>query len=415
MRRMAASSPSPPKATRPRRWLRFSLRGLMIFLTLACVGVWYWFRVPYREEITHAKQQTLLFVELPVIIGAAKEVRHYRRVLRGDPIREGLTEYFDHEGQLVGQETWREGQLHGPFFRWYSSGRPAEAGQYHMGQKDGTWERFDPEGKLLLRMSYDRGYLHGAGQWFANGQALRTIVYEHGEVKQIDGRRVDDPLGRALRNGQIDEHDLAQMFTKRAEADFQQTPLKDVADYISEDFNVNVALDQRALREAKISVDLPINLQERHLTAGTVLVVVCEPHGLLATYRFGMIWITTKKDAKNWADRTGIAELLKSPPADVMASDREKVRAAFEQRAEFDFIDTPLQDVAEFVSEIYRVPLASEPRIKDIPVISNLRGVSLQNALGALCDQYGLRVRWVDGKTLLIEPQEGAERWRPRH
>jgi hypothetical protein len=45
---------------------------------------------------------------------------------------------------------------------------------------------------------------------------------------------------------------------------------------------------------------------------------------------------------------------------------------------------------------------------------SYFRGLSLQNALGALCDQYGLRIRWKDGNTLVIEPQEGAENWRPR-
>jgi len=31
--------------------------------------------------------------------------------------------------------------------------------------------------------------------------------------------------------------------------------------------------------------------------------------------------------------------------------------------------------------------------------------ISLQNALGAMCDQHGLRIRWKDGATLAIERQ----------
>jgi hypothetical protein len=170
-----------------------------------------------------------------------------------------------------------------------------------------------------------------------------------------------------------------------------------------------MVLDRHTLAGAGVQVDTAINFQQDQITTGAMLVLLFEPYDLAATYRFGVIWITTKDDAKSWVDRTGIAELLKSPPPEVRTSDREKIRAAFEQPAQFDFLDTPVHYAAKWLSETYRVPIVCDEGIKDMPLTSNLRGVTFQNALGALCEHYGLRVRWKDGNTLVIEPQEEAE------
>ena len=413
MRRMAASSPSPPTTTRPRHLLRYSLRRLLIFLTLACVGVWWWFRVPYKKEVLHPKGIPI-WKEKSGFSRLVKEEQRYRRVLRGEPIREGLTEWFDAEGHRLGEEHWREGNLHGPWVRWYSTGIVREKGEYDRGRKQGLWEQFDEQGQIAVRMPFDQGAPDGQWERFEGGKLFRTIRFDHTEVTQIDGRPIDDPLGRACRLGQIENRFVREMLPVRGECDFRNNPLKDVVDYISENYKVNVVLNRRTLNDVGVQVDSPISLRESQVTTGAMLVLLFEPHGLAATYRFGMIWITTKEDAKSWVDRTGIAELLKSPPPKVLPGDRDKIRAAFEQRAEFDFLDTPLQDIAAFLSEFYRVPLHCDQGIKDMPLTSNLRGVSLQNALSAVCDQYGLCVRWKDGKTLLIESQEGTETWRPR-
>jgi hypothetical protein len=408
MRRMAASSSPPPTTTRPRHTLRYSLRALLIFLTLACVGVWYWYRVPYKKEVIHPKALPI-WKEKAGFALLAKEEQRYRRVLRGEPIRDGLTEWFDTEGHRLGQEYWREGKLHGPWIRWYSTGVVQERGEYDRGRKHGLWERFDEEGQIAVRMPFDRGAPHGDWQWFENGKPVRTIRFDHTEVTQIDGRPVNDPLGRACRLGQIDNERIKEMMTRSGWCDFQNTPLKEVADFLAENYKVNVLLHRRIIEEAGVQADAPISLQVDNITAGAMLVLLFEPHSLATTYRFGMIWVTTKEDAKNWVDHTGLATALESPPPEVLPSHRSKIAAALQQPADFDFLDTPLQDVAGFLSETYRVPLACNPDIKDLPVTSNLHAASLQNALGALCDQYDLRVRWKDGKTLVIEPQEGAD------
>jgi hypothetical protein len=269
-------------------------------------------------------------------------------------------------------------------------------------------------GNAEIRSGYDRDRLHGEWQWVDRGKVVRTIRYQHGELLSVDGVAVDDPLGRALAAGQIDDVHLQQMLTRPAEARFHSTLLETAIDIVSEIYQQGIGLDRRALYEAKLSPKWPISLEKKYLTSGAMLALLLEPHGLTATYRFGMIWITTKDNARSWVDRTGVATALESPPPEVLPSDRERIRVAFQQLGHLDFVDTPLQDVAGYLSETYRVPIACEMKFKDLPVTDTILGVSLQNALAAMCDQHGLRVRWRDGKTLVIEPQEGAENWRPR-
>jgi len=415
MRRMAASAPSPPIATRRRHFLRYSLRGLLIFLTLACVGVWYWFRVPYEEEFKHPKNVVRLWRIGRKMVYVDHEVQRYRRVPFGKPIRDGLTELFAEDGFKIGEERWNEGHRHGRWTHWDTTGKVIREGEYSVGKKHGRWiEQCDESGNSEIRSGYNRDRLDGEWQFVDQGRVVRTIQYERGEVLTIDGVAIDDPLGRALRAGQIDEEHLAQMLTKPAEASFHNAPLKDVIEMVSEIYKENISLDRRVWLEGNVGADLPIRLKEKYLTSGAMLILVLDPHDLAATYRFGMIWVTTKENAKNWVDRTGLAEVLTSPPPEVLPGDRGKIAAAFQRPAQFDFVDTPVKDAVAFIAETYRVPMVCEVGDDHQSITSNVRGISLQNALGALCDQYDLRIRWRDGKTLVIEPQVGTERRRPR-
>src|SRR5262245_65395854 len=102
-----------------------------------------------------------------------------------------------------------------------------------------------------------------------------------------------------------------------------------------------------------------------------MLVLLFEPHGLAATYRFGMIWITSKENAKNWVDRTGVAEVLTSPPPEASPGDLSKIAAAFQRPVQFDFVDTPAKSALDFIAETYRVPLVGEVGNDHQPVNSN--------------------------------------------
>ncbi|HUE71936.1 MAG TPA: hypothetical protein VMP01_13705 [Pirellulaceae bacterium] len=402
---MAPSSPSPPAAKPTRRGWRYSLRTLLVFVTLAGVGLWYWYRVPYREEVIHPKGEALFF-EGGQIHFATREVRRFRRVLRGDPIREGITEYFDKGGNRIGEETWREGKLHGTFVRWYRSGKVHEQGEYDLGAKTGVWERFDSAGNLVLRDRCEANWRHGETQWFAYGKVIRTVRYSRGEIMQIDGRAVDDPLGRAWRDGMIESEHTAKMLDLPAQVSFTDKPLYEVIEYVSVNYDERVVLDRRVFSNAGISEDSRVNLTVNRINAHLLLFLICDPHGLAATYRFGMIWITTKDSAKNWTDRTGVSQVLRSAPPDALQDSRERIAAAWLKPASFDFLDTPCSEIGRYLANAYRVPLECDEKLNSMLVTNSLRGISLQNALGALCDQHNLRIRWKDAQTLVIEPQQ---------
>jgi hypothetical protein len=272
------------------------------------------------------------------------------------------------------------------------------------------WEQFDEEGQLTSRKTFVNGDPHGDWLWFQNGNANRAIRFDHGEVTQMDGQKVDDPLGRAYRLKQINDPHVLEALSKPARVDFMKTPLKDVAAYLSDVYRVNVSLASRPLHHANFSEDLPISATEDHATFGAMLYLLCDPHGLAATYRWGIIWITTKEDAQNWVDRTGVSGLLTTLPPDATPRDRDLLRAALETPAQFDFIDTPLGDVAQYLSDTYRVQIDVAEEFRSVPVSNSLRGVALQNALGAMCDQHSLRLRWKEGRTLVFEPQEPADK-----
>ena len=149
---MAADTPSLP-ATKPRRGWRYSLRALLIFFTLVCVGLWYWYRVPFTRVIDQTKEPGgFWWKETSGKVQLGRQVQRYRRVLSGKPIREGLTEIFDRDGRRIGEEHWREGSLHGPWTRWYTNGQFRSRGEYRLGLRHGIWEHFDETGQPTLRM-----------------------------------------------------------------------------------------------------------------------------------------------------------------------------------------------------------------------------------------------------------------------
>jgi hypothetical protein len=202
MRHMAALFPVQPY--RPAA-AAVSLRALLIFFTLVCVAVWYWYRVPFVREIS---QHTggYYWKEASGRVEPGKEIQRYRRVLVGEPLREGRTELFDTKGNRIGEEYWREGALHGPWVRWYTTGRVRQTGEHSRGQKSGLWEQFDETGRPAARISYEEGQPHGVAEVFVHGEPFHRLQYEHGVVTQVAGRPFNDPLGRAFQKNTKGRH-----------------------------------------------------------------------------------------------------------------------------------------------------------------------------------------------------------------
>jgi hypothetical protein len=325
--------------------------------------------------------------------------------LRGEPIREGRTAFFDRSGRLVHEENWREGELQGPWTTWYTSGKVRERGQYRLGRMDGTWENFDELGRPTLRANYARGVPDGEWQRFEQGKVACTIRFEQGEATQVNGLAFDDPLGHAYRRGEIDNEVVRNAVTSTTLMGFSKNArIKHFAEFVMTIGRANVLMDRKCAPQANRPL---LTIQIDRLTVGALLVLQCQPHDLVATYRYGTIWITTKEDAQNWVDRTGISELLSAPPTEVSSVELKKVQASLQRPIKYlDFLDTPMAEAAKFITDNYDLRLECDPGLSDISLTSSLGGTSLQNGLGILCDQNDLRIRWKDGETLVIEAQE---------
>jgi len=404
---MEASSSYPAVRWRPRLF-RYSLRALLITLTLTCVGLWYWYRVPFTKEIDHPRQDGVFhWMEQAGPVPLGREVQRFRRVLRGKPIREGRSEWYDTEGHLVIEENWREGSLHGPMIRRYTNGKVRESGQYYLGVMDGVWENYDEQGQLTLRSSYQRGLPHGEWQRFEEGKVACTILFEQGEATQINGKAANDLLGRALRLGQIDSQKVRDAVVRRSMLSFSKNArFKHYHLAIHADSDVPYFADPKC--KPKANSPLPTT-QVDHITVGAMLVLLLEPLDLAPTYRFGTIWVTTREDAASWVDRTGTSKLLDALTGKNLDLEQEIAHAALAKPANLHFKQTLLGSCVAIMQADYGLPILCDESIKELPITGSYNYITLQNALGAMCDQHDLRVRWKDGATLVIERQAADE------
>lgn len=106
-----------------------------------------------------------------------------------DGKRVGLWEEFEHE-QLVSQETYVNGDLHGPFETFYTNGRLKERGNYKKGVLEGIWETY-----------YDNGVLR------TRGTNKNRDYDSHGDVyflpKPIEGEGLRGPFESYHENGKL--------------------------------------------------------------------------------------------------------------------------------------------------------------------------------------------------------------------
>lgn len=81
-----------------------------------------------------------------------------------------------------------EGIKHGWYSKWYSDGRPANAGAFEDGLRIGVWTRWFPSGKKRVQAEFRRGLQHGKlMSWDEDGNQLGEELYEDGAL--VDAQR----------------------------------------------------------------------------------------------------------------------------------------------------------------------------------------------------------------------------------
>lgn len=119
----------------------------------------------------------------------------------GRPRREGPARTWYDDGGIRLEETFKGGELDGPFVERHRNGKPAREGTYARGRKAGTWSVFFESGVLEERSQWRDGAAHGPFASYWPTGALRTEGRHCGGV-QCGRWRTFDPGGKLV--GEID-------------------------------------------------------------------------------------------------------------------------------------------------------------------------------------------------------------------
>lgn len=100
----------------------------------------------------------------------------------------------------------------------------------------------------------------------------------------------EPPLVQNSRNA---EKAILKALAEKSEADFVETPLKEVLAFWQQRHRIAIALDPNALEAIGITPELPITLHRKEASFRAILEQMLEPLGLAWTIRHESLWITT--------------------------------------------------------------------------------------------------------------------------
>jgi hypothetical protein len=340
----------PGQPPRRRFWFlpRFSLAAALVALTLASIGLWYWYRVPY-EIVTETKNSTTSEWAL--------------RGWGGERILHGPRRTFE-RGKLVRLESYREGVAHGP------------------------WEWRSASGELFLRAEYDRG---------------KVVAIE-------PGPDCDKRLAELIVNGGIDSPPILTALLQPSRVAFVNTPLMDVIAILQDQHSVPMILDLRdetpKLRdEFQRVIRTPITLENRDDPLIVAFGRILQGQDLVCDYRYGVLWITEKDRAG--LEPTGVSKLVPPRRSDLAAVWERATRVDFVETRTVNALPVLAQQADRRVRfDVTRMPPEFfEGRGPHGSVTLSLRGQPFKHVLGMVLDRAQCRAR-LDGEIIVIEPQQ---------
>ena len=144
-----------------RRLAQFSLRTLLILMTLAAVGCWWFLRPKVREEYLGLSgmriQREIRLKEINVQSYAPLDLNAEVFVEGGRSFaitNDGRWRLFDRSKHLLVSGRYRNGKLEGKWMTYHKNGRKAVEGAFAEGEKVGVWRTWDEEGRLLEEVGF---------------------------------------------------------------------------------------------------------------------------------------------------------------------------------------------------------------------------------------------------------------------
>lgn len=199
--------------------------------------------------------------------------------------------------------------------------------------------------------------------------------------------------------------------------EFSETPLAAVADFLSDQHDIPVRLDEPQLRAAGLSPNVPVTRNLKRVTLHSALRLILGQLGLTYVIRDEAVVITTAEEGRRSAHQGIIhADEVKREfeKRAVFRRAKEKISSALREITQLEFIGTPLADIVVFLRDQHDIAIEFDERglaavgVKtDVRCTQNLKGVSLDQALTKLLGELGL-THAIDDEVLLITPAKKA-------
>lgn len=192
-----------------------------------------------------------------------------------------------------------------------------------------------------------------------------------------------------------------------ARFDFFESPLADVVKFVEDKHGIAVRVHYLALREAGIESNPLITRRVKRTSLHSCLRLTLGRLSLAHVVRDGTLVITTEAEAHQLV-AAGQALDPAAFPALANAENAQKLAAALRAQTVLDFIQTPLEQVAEFLKDQHDVEVQVDDRglaqagvRYDLPVTVKIKGVPLEAALQKLCADLGTSYVVEDGMILI--------------
>src|SRR4029453_19078642 len=301
--------------------------------------------------------------------------------------------------KLVEVHTYKNGELHGPF-RLYDENYVWKDGQFVQGAKEGAWRWLNRSGQERSRTEYRAGKLVRAASEDQHGnQHIIEIRDDQGKPRiVVDGLEIEDRLASLAAEGLIDDKRLREALRSPVDIEFAETPLKAVVAFMGDIAEISLVLDPH-----HVDADRPISGTFHELPFSIAMAVLTGPRESACDYRFGMFWVTSAEDVKNWHDPTGVADIVPHKDSQLARSWNEPVVVRATEQPLGVVLAKIAQPLAIEIDTDGLVPLANGKTAYPVTWIS--RGQQFRHALGLLLYQSRCRCE-LRGEVLVILPPE---------
>jgi hypothetical protein len=141
---------------------------------------------------------------------------------------------------------------------------------------------------------------------------VSSIAFENGQANVAD-RPAQSPAER-----------LASALAATVELDFKETSLSDVAEFLEEKHDIKVHIDEKALADAGIVLDIPVTFQILGISLRSAMRLLLRPLDLTMFSKEDMLWITTKDVHDDYCEPRvyEVLDLVVQPGADPLDTRR---------------------------------------------------------------------------------------------